>query len=85
MTSIRSPFGDSFEVDGTNFEFVYAGREREESGSGAMGGIKVQKTVEVSRVESDEEGEGSLGNTSGSGVQTPWQRPGTGSSDRDMV
>ena len=87
MTSVRSPFGDSFEVDGVNFDFVFGNRNAKEngSGSGAMGGIKVYKTVEISRLESDEEGEGSLGSASGSRGQTPWQRPGTGRSERDIV
>ena len=47
-------------------------------------GIKAHRTVEINRVqESDEEGEGSTG--SGSGRHTPWQRPGTGGLEKDMV
>jgi hypothetical protein len=57
VTSIRSPFGDSFEVMGED------------------GGIKIERTVEVSRVvDSDGEEDG----VSGSGSPLGW-------SERDLV
>jgi hypothetical protein len=57
VTSVRSPFGDSFEVGGED------------------GGIKVHRTVEISRIlESDEEGD--EGSQSVSGF---------GRSERDLV
>lgn len=57
MTSIRSPFGDSFEVMGED------------------GGIRIKRTVEVSRVvDSDGEEDG----VSGKGSPLGW-------SERDLV
>jgi len=83
VTSVRSPFGDSFEVDEGNFWFRF-GQDGDEIGGEVEVGIKAHRMVEISRVqESDEEDEGSTG--SGSGRHTPWQRPGTGGLEKDMV
>jgi hypothetical protein len=82
ITSVRSPFRDSFEDSGeegwTGFESRVGKSALESKGSG-MGGINVHRTVEISRVqESDEEEDGALenGGPSGSGI---------GRSDGDLV
>ena len=67
VTSIKSPFGDSSEVVGGG-----GGGE-----GGGKGGIKVHKTVEVSRVESD-------GSSVGS-APTPWGSHRHGYGEGDLV
>lgn len=73
-SAMRSPFADSFEV-GT--EEAWSGLGGDGGEGKESGGIKVHRTVEVSRVqESDEERDQGLASFSGSG---------RGRSERDMV
>ena len=67
VTSVRSPFGDSNE------------NMAQERGSAKHGGIKVHRTVEISRANDSD------GSSIGSEPSTPWPRPGTARSDKDMV
>ena len=63
----NSPFTDENEM------------QSKEGGQSRWGGIRVHRTVEVSRA--DEESVSSMG----SDPNPPWPRPGTGGSDKDMV
>ena len=76
VTSVRSPFADSFEDGGEEAWISLRGGASAREGKG-MGGIKVHKTVEISSVqESDEEGVAGLGSPGGSGMGKP---------ERDLV
>ena len=66
-----SPFTDENEVVQTKESF--GGRESR------WGGIQVHRTVEISRAD------GESVSSMGSGRSTPWPRPGTGRSDKDIV
>ncbi|KAH6709527.1 hypothetical protein BKA61DRAFT_614489 [Leptodontidium sp. MPI-SDFR-AT-0119] len=77
-TNIRSPFGDSREaIEGNKGQ----GQEQGE-GSEKMGGIKVHKTVEISRAEPDDSDENSLRGEGESGSES---RPRTAKSSWDLV
>ena len=75
-----SPFADENEVE-------RQGRER--GRESRWGGIQVHKTVEISRGDRDEHGDGDAESISsvesGSAPNTPWPREGMGRSDKDMV
>jgi hypothetical protein len=75
VTSVRrSPFADSFEVGS---EEAWSGLGNGTGSGKENRGIKVHRTVEISRVqESDEEGDEGLGSPGGSGM---------GRSERDLV
>ena len=71
VTVTSSPFADENEV-------VQA-KESSGGGESRWGGIQVHRTVEVSRAD------GESVSSMGSEPSTPWPRPGTGRSDKDMV
>jgi hypothetical protein len=69
VTSVRSPFADSFEVGSEEAWIGLGGGARGGEGKD-MGGIKVHRTVEISSVqESDEEGVAGLGSPGGSRME----------------
>jgi hypothetical protein len=71
VTVTSSPFADENEV--VQAKESSGGRESR------WGGIQVHRTVEVSSAD------GESVSSMGSEPSTPWPRPGTGRSDKDMV